>query len=70
MPHIIVKLWSGQSEHRKLDLARTLIDDVCQRLELDLAVVSLEYQEIAPEHWERDVLAPLSTPPLTKVYRR
>lgn len=58
MPHIIVKLWPGQSEQQKRQLADAITGDVMRILKSAEASVSVGFEEIAPDNWTKDVYEP------------
>jgi len=51
MPHIIVKLATGKSEHQKVRLAKAIVKDVMEVLNCGEAPVSLAIEEIEPQDW-------------------
>jgi len=55
MPHITVKLWPGRSEEIKRNLAEKIAKDVSEELKTDIGHVSVSFEEVAREDWEKDV---------------
>jgi 4-oxalocrotonate tautomerase len=51
MPHVIVKLWPGKSEHQKQTLAKQITKSVMAALDYDEESVSVAFEEIAAEDW-------------------
>lgn len=55
MPHVIVKIWPGRSEHQKVRLAEEIVKDVVDILGNGEESVSVAIEEIAPEDWKEKV---------------
>jgi 4-oxalocrotonate tautomerase len=55
MPHVIVKLWPGQSEQRKRQLAQAITDDVMKVLRYGEVAVSVAFEEVAAKDWAEQV---------------
>ncbi len=55
MPHVVVKLWPGQSEQRKQRLARAIADDVMAVLDYGDEAVSVALEEVDPKDWAEQV---------------
>jgi 4-oxalocrotonate tautomerase len=55
MPHVIVKLWPGQSEQRKRQLAQAITDDVMKVLRYGEEAVSVAFEEVAAKDWAEQV---------------
>ena len=55
MPHITVKLWPGRSEEIKRNLAEKIAKDVSEELKTDIGHVSVSFEEVAREEWEKEV---------------
>src|SRR5258708_33667998 len=51
MPHVIVKLWPGQSEQRKRKLADEITKAVMTTLKYDEESVSVGFEEIESKDW-------------------
>ena len=58
MPHIIVKLWPGNSEQQKIRLTEAITRDVMDNLKCREESVSVAMEEIAPEDWAEQVYQP------------
>ncbi len=58
MPHIIVKLYPGRSEAQKKKLAEKITEDVVSIVDCERRVVSVCFEEIAPEEWAESVYRP------------
>jgi 4-oxalocrotonate tautomerase len=52
MPHVIVKLWPGRSEHQKIQLAEEIVKDVVDIMECGEESVSVAIEEIKSEDWK------------------
>jgi len=51
MPHVILKLWPGKSEHEKTRLAEAITKDVMNIFDYGEESVSVAMEEIKPEEW-------------------
>ena len=58
MPHVIVKLWPGKSEHQKTRLAEEIAKDVMDVLKYGEEAVSVAIEEVKPEDWAEKVYKP------------
>jgi 4-oxalocrotonate tautomerase len=58
MPHIIVKLWPGQSEKKKRQLADAIVEQGSAILGYGDESFSVAFEEIEPERWAHEVYAP------------
>ncbi len=58
MPHIIVKLYPGRSDHQKTRLADEITKDVVAIIGCEAKVVSVAFEEINPEDWAEKVYRP------------
>lgn len=58
MPHVIVKLWPGKSEERKIRLAERIANDVMSVLNYGEESVSVSIEEINSEDWKEKVYKP------------
>ncbi len=70
MPHVIVKLYPGRSEQRKIRLAETIVKDVVAIVKCGEQSVSVAVEEIKPEDWAEKVYKPdiLNNP--EKLYKK
>jgi 4-oxalocrotonate tautomerase len=58
MPHVVVKLWPGKSEQRKVQLAEEIAKDVMSVLQYGEESVSVAIEEVKPEDWAEKVYKP------------
>lgn len=58
MPHIIVKLWPGQSEEQKARLAEAITKDVMNIFNNEEGAISVAMEEIQPKDWGEKVFQP------------
>jgi 4-oxalocrotonate tautomerase len=58
MPHVIVKLWPGQSEKLKAQLAEKITKDVMDVLGYGAESVSVAMEEVEPRDWADKVYKP------------
>ena len=58
MPHVIVKLWPGKSEHQKKRLAEAMVEDVMKVLEYGEESVSVAMEEVPSRDWAERVYRP------------
>jgi len=58
MPHVIVKLWPGQSEQQKAQLADAIAKDVIDVLGFEEESVSVSMEEVEPRDWAEQVYKP------------
>jgi 4-oxalocrotonate tautomerase len=58
MPHVIVKLWPGESEQQKKTLAQKITGDVMEVLRYGEESVSVAFEEISAEDWAETVYRP------------
>ena len=58
MPHVIVKLWPGQSERQKARLAEAITKDVMDVLGYGEESVSVAMEEVEPRDWAEKVYKP------------
>ena len=58
MPHVIVKLWPGQSEARKGQLAERIAQDVMDVLGYGEESVSVAMEEVEARDWAEKVYKP------------
>ena len=58
MPHVIVKLWPGQSEQQKARLAEKIVEDVTTVLNYGEESVSVAFEEVEPHDWAEKVYKP------------
>ena len=58
MPHVIVKLWHGKSEHQKTRLAEAITKDVMEILHYGEESVSVAMEEVKSKDWVEKVYKP------------
>ncbi len=58
MPHVIVKLWPGQSEQQKARLAEAIARDVMDVLGYGEESVSVALEEVPAAEWAEKVYRP------------
>jgi 4-oxalocrotonate tautomerase len=58
MPHVIVKLWPGESEQQKTQLAQAITKDVMTVLRYSDESVSVAIEEVEPDEWAERVYRP------------
>jgi 4-oxalocrotonate tautomerase len=58
MPHVIVKLWPGQSEAQKSQLAERIVRDVMDVLGYGEESVSVAMEEVEARDWAEKVYKP------------
>jgi 4-oxalocrotonate tautomerase len=54
MPHVIVKLWPGNSEQQKRRLAQAITDNVMKVLRYGEESVSVAFEEVDANEWGRE----------------
>jgi 4-oxalocrotonate tautomerase len=58
MPHVIVKLWPGRSEHQKTELAEAIVTSIMDVLGDGEDSVSVAFEEISVREWADKVYKP------------
>lgn len=58
MPHVIVKLWPGKSEHQKSALSDAIVRSICDTLGFGEESVSVGFEEVSARDWDAKVFAP------------
>jgi 4-oxalocrotonate tautomerase len=58
MPHVIVKLWPGKSDDQKKRLSDIITNGVTDTLGYGADAVSVAFEEVSPDAWERQVYEP------------
>jgi 4-oxalocrotonate tautomerase len=58
MPHVIVKLWPGKSEHQKRRLTDEIVKDVTNILNYGEESVSVAIEEVPARDWAGQVYQP------------
>lgn len=70
MPHVIVKLWPGQSEQQKQRLAEKITRDVMEVLGHGEESVSVAFEEVEPRDWAEKVFKPDIVSKPEQVYKK
>jgi len=70
MPHVIVKLWRGNSEHQKARLADAITKDVMDALGFGEESVSVSMEEVEPQDWAEKVYKPEIANKSTQLYKQ
>jgi 4-oxalocrotonate tautomerase len=70
MPHVIVKLWPGKSEHQKERLAEKIARDVMDVLNYGEESVSVGFEEIKSQDWKERVYTPDIQAKWDKLYKK
>lgn len=58
MPHVIVKLWPGKSEHQKKQLSEAITSAVMDVLNYGEESVSVSMEEVSSNDWKKQVYDP------------
>ncbi len=58
MPHIVVKLWPGESEQQKQQLAQKITEAVHETLHYGEESVSVGFEEVPAKDWMAQVYEP------------
>lgn len=58
MPHVVVKLWPGNSAEQKSELTKAIVRDVTRILRCGEGSVSVAIEEIASGDWTEQVFKP------------
>jgi 4-oxalocrotonate tautomerase len=70
MPHVVVKLWPGNSEQQKQRLAEKIARDVMEVLTYGEESVSVAFEEIDSQDWGEKVYKPDIVNGADKVYKK
>lgn len=70
MPHVIIKLWPGESEKQKQMLADAIARDVMNVLGYGEESVSVAMEEIRSEDWREEVYKPDIIDASDKLYKK
>ena len=70
MPHVIVKLWPGNSEQQKARLADAITRDVMNVLNYGEESVSVAIEEVEPQDWKELVYKPDIVNKPEQLYKR
>ena len=58
MPHVIVKMYPGRSEHQKTQLTEAIVKDVMAFAKVGDDAVSVAIEEVTPGDWTEKVYRP------------
>lgn len=70
MPHVIVKLWPGETEQTKTELTEQIVASVTSALGCGDDAVSVAFEEIAKEDWGAKVYQPDVVNAPGKLYKK
>ena len=70
MPHVIVKLWPGKSEHQKARLAEAIFKDVMDVLGYGEESVSVAIEEVEARDWAEKVYKPDIVSKPSQLYKK
>jgi 4-oxalocrotonate tautomerase len=70
VPHVIVKLWPGETEKQKQQLAERITQDVMDVLHYGDESVSVAFEEIAAKDWAEKVYKPDILNKPEKLYKK
>jgi len=70
MPHVIVKLWPGKSNHQKTQLAERITKDVMEVFDYGEASVSVAFEEVSAQDWADKVYRPDIVNSPGKLYKK
>ena len=70
MPHVIVKLWPGETERQKNRLAEAITKNVMNILQYGEESVSVAMEEVKPQDWVERVYKPDIKRNLDKLYKK
>ncbi|MBU9691261.1 tautomerase family protein [Burkholderia multivorans] len=70
MPHVIVKLWPGQSEQKKQNLTDAIVKRLMATLNTSEDSVSVAIEEIQPQDWMEKVYRPDIEKHMAELYKK
>jgi 4-oxalocrotonate tautomerase len=70
MPHVVVKLWPGESEQQKTRLAEAITKDVMDILHYGEGSVSVAVEEVKSQDWVETVYKPDIKASGAKLYKK
>lgn len=70
MPHVIVKLWPGQSEQQKRNLTDAIVKGLVSTLNASENSVSVAIEEIKPDDWMEKVYRPDIEKNMAALYKK
>jgi 4-oxalocrotonate tautomerase len=70
MPHVIVRMYPGRSEHQKTQLAEAIVKDVMTIAKVGDDAVSIAIEEVTPSDWTEKVYKPDILNSAGKLYKK
>lgn len=70
MPHVIVKLWPGQSKQQKQKLAQAIVDSLVTTLHTSEDSVSVAIDEVRSQDWMEKVYRPDIEKNMAELYKK
>lgn len=70
MPHVIIKLQSGRSEHQKIQLTQEIVKNVISIAKCEEKSVTVAIEEIKAEDWAETVYKPDILNQPEKLYKK
>jgi 4-oxalocrotonate tautomerase len=70
MPHVIVKMYPGRSEHQKTQLAEAIVKEVVAIAKVGDDAVSVAIEEVTPGDWTEKVYKPDILNSRGKLYKK
>ncbi|WP_321792533.1 tautomerase family protein [Burkholderia pyrrocinia] len=70
MPHVIVKLWPGQSEQQKRNLTDAIVKGLVTTLKTSEDSVSVAIEEIESHEWMEKVYRPDIEKNMAELYKK
>ena len=70
MPHVVVKIWPGNSEQEKVQLAEKIVQDVSGILNGNEKYISVAIEEVQSEDWTEKVYKPEFVTKMDKLYKK
>ena len=55
MPHIIVKMYKGRTEEKKMEIANILAEALSEKGGIDRSAISVAIEDIPKENWKEQV---------------
>jgi 4-oxalocrotonate tautomerase len=70
MPHVIVKMYPGRTEHQKAELSEAIVKNVMEITKVGSDAVSVAIEEVKPDDWTENVYKPDILNGPGKLYRQ
>jgi 4-oxalocrotonate tautomerase len=70
MPHVVVKLWPGQTETQKAKLAEAIVKSLSQTVDASADSVSVAIEEVKSRDWMEKVYRADIAPNMDKLYKK